>query len=713
MKEIVQWTAPSPLWPGISGSGEAVVREAMLQPAILRFATDSFMDDFMNMISNDPARLGDFLALPETWRGPLAPVAPVETVPPFLLKNGRSRFFPTRTRQELMRLSAGPLETSLKGQPGEGQAGEAIPPPALKLYQPSHQRFYLVAGCLVCRQAGLPDHAVAGNRQERVTFIVRRLRPAAAESTAAKAASAAGSLTPADTSTVYDEYAFVTTPGNKGWQKVGDKVEQLVKDEEQLPLSPTSFTDTDERQRRLFAGLIPVSKREAYMGAPLSSAPNGKSAAPGSTNVLPKTARKILFRTQVSEPWKRIIDRALSIGKALPKPGDPDPVPTPDLTRTQLKEAREQLQVSSWYVLLDLAKFLSEHVTEVWRVVLGQAAESTLSGNAQRNLFAALKNTVADPTLVNALKSVAPDPIIYATPSIKPNLLEALKAIKDPQDDWEERLDQVKTAYSRNETKLAESWPPFLYPLADPELGVIAPQVPNTVPPLGAVDEVEAEDVVKEPPIAVDQQTAYDGVDRLTALVVRAMPTASSKAVPEPPLASQKLLQTGQGLFVIRFVYERPLCGPLEPPEVSKPTTPFQMAGYFDPDAPARPIRIALPLDTSPAGLRKFDKNTAFAISDVLCGQMQRLRAMTFGDLVLSVLPWPFHKSLSAAAPDAGACKGGDGLEIGMICSISIPIITICALLLLMIIVSLLDIVFRWMPYFFICFPVPGLKGKK
>jgi hypothetical protein len=194
---------------------------------------------------------------------------------------------------------------------------------------------------------------------------------------------------------------------------------------------------------------------------------------------------------------------------------------------------------------------------------------------------------------------------------------------------------------------------------------------------------------------------------------VRAMPTNSPTAVPDPPLASQKLLENGEGLFVIRFIYERPLCGPLEPPEVSKPTVPFQMAGYFDPDAPARPIRIALPIDISPAGLRKFDKNTAFAISDVLCGQMQRVRSMTFGDLVLSVLPWPFHKDLSASAPDAGACKDGNGLEIGMICSISIPIITICALLLLIIIVTLLDIVFKWMPYFFICFPVPGLKAKK
>ena len=688
------------------------MREAMPQPAILRFATDSFMDDFMNMMVNDPARLGDFLALPETWRGPLGQVAPVETVPPFLLKNGRSRFLPTRTKQELMRLSSGPLEASLKGQATTGQANAATSPPTLKLYQPAHQRFYMVAGCLVCRQAGLPDHAVAGNRQERVTFVVRRLRERSAGGQ-----TTAGGLTLPGTSKVYDEHAFITTPGNKGWLKIEGVGEQLAKDEEQLPLSPTNFTDTDERQRRLFAGLIPVSKREAYMGAAVSAAPARTSGPQASTNLLPKTARKILLRTQVSEPWKRIIDRSFSIRTAIIGGDAPSPIQKSGL----LKEAREQLQVSSWYVLLDLAKFLSEHVPEVWKVVLGQSAENTLTGNAQQKLFDALKNTVADPTLINALRSVA-NPIVYTAESTKPTLRDALKAIKNPEDDWEDRLDNVKTPYLRNKPDLTAAWPPFLFPLADPDKDVIAPQVPNSVPPLSTSDEVEAEAVIDEPPTvgltdlqtqaALAQQAAHAAVDRLTALVVRALPTNSTKLVPEPPLASQKPLETGEGLFVIRFVYERPLCGPLEPPELSKPTVPFQMAGYFDPDAPARPIRIALPLDISPAGLRKFDKNTAFAISDVLCGQMQRLRSLTFGDLVLSVLPWPFHKDLSTAAPETGACTTG-GIEIGMICSISIPIITICALLLLIIIVTLLDIIFHWIPYFFICFPVPGLKAKK
>jgi len=143
----------------------------------------------------------------------------------------------------------------------------------------------------------------------------------------------------------------------------------------------------------------------------------------------------------------------------------------------------------------------------------------------------------------------------------------------------------------------------------------------------------------------------------------------------------------------------------MHPAIVSDASDVFQLAGFFDPDAPARPIRIGLPVDISPAGLRKFDKNTAFMVSDLLCGHMERFKSMSLGDLVLSVLPWPFHRDLPVGPPVP--CSAG------MMCSLSIPIVTICALLLVMIIVSLLDIVFKWMPYFMVCFPIPGFKAKE
>jgi hypothetical protein len=100
-------------------------------------------------------------------------------------------------------------------------------------------------------------------------------------------------------------------------------------------------------------------------------------------------------------------------------------------------------------------------------------------------------------------------------------------------------------------------------------------------------------------------------------------------------------------------------------------------------------------------------------ISDVLCGQMQRAKGLGFGDLVLSVLPWPFHKDLDIGGEGIGPCESGPGVTIGMICSLSIPIITICALILLMMIVLILDLIFKWIPWFIVCFPLPGFKAKK
>ena len=61
---------------------------------------------------------------------------------------------------------------------------------------------------------------------------------------------------------------------------------------------------------------------------------------------------------------------------------------------------------------------------------------------------------------------------------------------------------------------------------------------------------------------------------------------------------------------------------------------------------------------------------------------------------------------------DDNASVGPGGIDIGWICSFSLPIITLCAFILLMIIVILLNIVFWWIPLLKICFPIP-LFAKK
>jgi len=264
------------------------------------------------------------------------------------------------------------------------------------------------------------------------------------------------------------------------------------------------------------------------------------------------------------------------------------------------------------------------------------------------------------------------------------------------------QLETVDQPYDRAQQNSRALWPDFLFPLADPEHPAPFP----SVTPIPALSENEKLDATTEP---------ANELDEFTVVLVRALPEMPDSPEPEIPAAAQAPTAATDaltGYFRLRCVYERPSCGPLHDDVVSEPTEPFEVAGFFDSDAPARPIRIGLPIDTTPAGLRKFNKNTAFVLSDTLCGQVARMKSLTFGDLVRSVLPWPLHKDISVGEMKPCAKPAG-GASFGTICSLSIPIITLCALMLLMIIVTLLDFIFRWMPFFMICFPLPGLKGKK
>jgi hypothetical protein len=188
--------------------------------------------------------------------------------------------------------------------------------------------------------------------------------------------------------------------------------------------------------------------------------------------------------------------------------------------------------------------------------------------------------------------------------------------------------------------------------------------------------------------------------DQLDADVVAALPdlpatgTALATSVqgdsaPPPPVP--KLDARSQSRYVLRCAYQRPECKPPHPDVVSSPTRPFRIASFFDLDAPARSITIAMPIDTSIKDLRKLRKNVSFLLSNELRSQMNRVTNMK-------------------DAMD-GKFADGESLDIGLLCSFSIPVITICALIVLMIFISLLNIVFWWMPFLRICFPI-ALKAK-
>lgn len=110
---------------------------------------------------------------------------------------------------------------------------------------------------------------------------------------------------------------------------------------------------------------------------------------------------------------------------------------------------------------------------------------------------------------------------------------------------------------------------------------------------------------------------------------------------------------------------------------------PFRIVPWWDGDGPG--VRISLP---SMDKLRKIKPNVTFdippAIGKVLSSDLKKL-----GD-----------------GEDPGS-----GVELGWLCSFSIPIITLCAFIVLHIFLSLLNIVFQWMLWIKICIPIPKKKA--
>jgi hypothetical protein len=212
---------------------------------------------------------------------------------------------------------------------------------------------------------------------------------------------------------------------------------------------------------------------------------------------------------------------------------------------------------------------------------------------------------------------------------------------------------------------------------------------------------IAGEDAKTAVTLVADLSQSTLTVDELDELFYKALPPlasaagaagASAATGPPAPPEVPKLDARGEAVYSLRCVYRRPACGPLQPDVVSDPTREFTIAPFYDLDAPVRPLMISLPIDTSLKDLRRFRKGVSFLISDQLRKQMSRA------------------SSLKDAMD--GNVGSGDQFNLGLICSFSIPIITIVALILMLMIVSLLNFVFGWLPYLRICFPI-GLKGKE
>jgi hypothetical protein len=137
-------------------------------------------------------------------------------------------------------------------------------------------------------------------------------------------------------------------------------------------------------------------------------------------------------------------------------------------------------------------------------------------------------------------------------------------------------------------------------------------------------------------------------------------------------------------LYYIRLIYTYdPEC----PPHISERSPYIQFSRFFDSDAPARKMRIEAPLLKD---LRKFKPGVGIEMDKDLRDLLNRV-----------------HKGMKDGEP-----LEGDGVdwELGMICSFSIQIVFMVALIVMFIFLILLNIVFWWLPFLKICLPIPKPK---
>jgi hypothetical protein len=566
-RHTVEWLTAAPLWDKALTPGNA--RHRFRQPAVLRFDGDSFMEEVQKLLSGrestdeSAGELADLVARPETWRDPAVGWVP----------------------------------------DGHASLGEL-----LKLYQPAHGRFYLVASSLVCRRPGLPPRKVDA-AEERASMVVRRLVPIDG-----------ATFDPSDPAT-YIEHGWVGDRQKGRWESV-ETAGGLVEGEERLPAFQLTFHDDEGRKRHLHAGVIPVAGREVYEGHDPGPAPSPPTPDPEDPFSGLSDPRKSAWTEGPSAALHRVMDRD-SLLAAFDQASDP--------TAEATALAREILT----FFCLDLADFFQDHLPQLWSAL--QAGSST--------------------GLPTALKSVYNRLAVRVHPISSPDV--------HPSTTWRQA---VLDADGRRSELLRG-------PL---------PVSPLTV--FSAASLVDLDTAAS----ALASGTHLDD-DVLAAL--DAVPGTGGPGLEDLAAAAAELTadeDAGEGaVYCVRMVYERPRCGVLDRPVLSAPSRPFRLAGFFDPDAPARRIRLRMPGDTSIRGLRKFPRNVSILLSSKLRRQVARATEMSLKDL------------------DEGNAGSEPGWDLGMLCSLSIPIITIVALILLMIFVQLLNIIFWWLPFFKICLPIP------
>jgi hypothetical protein len=202
----------------------------------------------------------------------------------------------------------------------------------------------------------------------------------------------------------------------------------------------------------------------------------------------------------------------------------------------------------------------------------------------------------------------------------------------------------------------------------DPTSGGAAPQIimPRAWDPFDATDEA-------------------DIVGKIAALL-----QARSTQVTAPTGRFQDATRLYRLRVFLRIKSEMPGC----PPRLvwSEPSDPFRIAAWHE-CASRTQAPVPLPDPTDPNFRKNAKPNCSFAVP---AGLMNAMQSTKMSDLT------------AGTSPSAG---GGVGLD--WICGFSIPLITICAFFVLNIFLTLLNLVFFWLPIIKICIPFPVPKPSQ
>ena len=199
---------------------------------------------------------------------------------------------------------------------------------------------------------------------------------------------------------------------------------------------------------------------------------------------------------------------------------------------------------------------------------------------------------------------------------------------------------------------------------------------------------VTADDLAAQPPPVVRMPSAWPSIDAARAeRIVQATRAALTEHLQRVIAREGRFAQSSRRYCVRAFVRVKSGNGCHPNIVWSSHSDPFVIAPWYAPSE-APPVQVALPDPSDRHFLRNLKPNVAFA------------------------LPKPLFNLMRCSDPKKlmtgeGTMACGGGVDLDWICTFNIPIITLCAFIVLNIFLQLFNLIFSWLPFVKICIPIP------